>query len=51
MTYPTLQDYIREVIIPDMQVKLRQGFGRAIRTETDTCVVSILDYRAALGER
>ena len=49
--YPTLQDYIREVIIPDMQVKLRQGFGRAIRTETDTCVVSILDYRAAPGER
>ena len=38
-----VQDYIREVIIPDMQVKLRQGFGRAIRTETDTCVVSILD--------
>lgn len=36
--YPTLQDYIREVIIPDMQVKLRQGFGRAIRTETDTCL-------------
>lgn len=49
--YPTLQDYIREVIIPDMQVKFRQGFGRAIRTETDTCVVSILDYRAAPGER
>lgn len=49
--YPTLQDYIREVIIPDMQVKLRQGFGRAIRTETDTCVVSILDHRAAPGER
>lgn len=49
--YPTLQEYIREVILPDMQVKLRQGFGRAIRTETDTCVVSILDYRAAPGER
>ena len=49
--YPTLQDYIRAVIIPDMQVKLRQGFGRAIRTETDTCVVSILDYRAAPRER
>ena len=49
--YPTLQDYIREVIIPDMQVKFRQGFGRAIRTETDTCVVSILDYRAAPGQR
>ena len=49
--YPTLQDYIKTVVIPDMQVKLRQGFGRAIRTETDTCVVSILDYRAAPGER
>ena len=34
-----------------MQVKLRPGFGRAIRTETDTCVVSILDYRAAPGKR
>ena len=49
--YPTLQDYIKMVVIPDMQVKLRQGFGRAIRTETDTCVVSILDHRAAPGER
>lgn len=49
--YPTLQDYIRAVIIPDMQVKLRQGFGRAVRTETDTCVVSILDKRAAPGQR
>ena len=49
--YPTLQDYIKTVVIPDMQVKLRQGFGRAIRTETDTCVVSIMDHRAAPGER
>ena len=32
-----------------MQKKLRQGFGRAIRTETDTCVVSILDNRAVQG--
>ena len=32
-----------------MQKKLRQGFGRAIRTETDTCVVSILDIRAVKG--
>lgn len=49
--YPSLQDYIRSVIIPDMQVKLRQGFGRAIRTENDTCAISILDHRAAPGER
>ena len=34
-----------------MQIKLKQGFGRAIRTETDTCVVAILDERAALGRR
>ena len=32
-------------------MKLRQGFGRAIRTEEDTCVVSILDYRAIEGGR
>ena len=49
--YPSLQDYIRAVVLPDMQQKLRQGFGRAIRTETDTCVVSILDHRALPGQR
>ena len=48
-SYMTLQDYIQAVIVPEMQVKLRQGFGRAIRTEKDTCVVSILDPRAAPG--
>lgn len=25
--FPSLEDYLREVILPDMQVKLRQGFG------------------------
>lgn len=49
--YPSLHDYIRAVIIPDMQKKLRQGFGRALRTETDTCVVALLDSRAAAGGR
>ena len=48
-TYESLEDYIQEIIVPDMQKKLRQGFGRAIRTETDTCVVSILDFRAVKG--
>lgn len=47
--YESLREYIKAVIVPDMQKKLRQGFGRAIRTETDTCVVSILDQRAAEG--
>ena len=49
--YPTLRAYIRAVVIPEMQIKLKQGFGRAIRTETDTCVIAILDERAAPGCR
>ena len=47
--YETLEEYIEEIIVPVMQKWLRQGFGRAIRTETDTCVVSILDDRAVRG--
>nr|WP_305136106.1 ATP-dependent DNA helicase [uncultured Schaedlerella sp.] len=49
--YGSLRKYIEAVAVPDMQKKLRQGFGRAIRTETDTCVVTILDSRAAKGGR
>lgn len=44
--YPNLELFIQEVVVPEMQIKLRQGFGRAIRTETDTCAVAILDSRA-----
>lgn len=49
--YGCLKEYIQRVIVPDMQKRLRQGFGRAIRTELDTCVVSVLDYRAVSGGR
>jgi ATP-dependent DNA helicase DinG len=49
--HPSLRLFIRAVVVPDMQIKLKQGFGRAIRTETDTCVVAILDERAATGRR
>ena len=49
--YPDLRSYIRAVVVPEMQIKLKQGFGRAIRTETDTCVVAILDERSAPGQR
>ena len=49
--YPTLREYIRAVVVPEMQIKLKQGFGRAIRTETDTCAVAILDERAGVGGR
>ena len=47
--YPNLRDYINAEIIPEMQKKLRQGFGRAIRTEQNSCVVAILDERAGIG--
>ena len=46
--YPNLRDYINAEVIPEMQKKLRQGFGRAIRTEQDSCVVAILDERAGI---
>ena len=49
--YATLKAYIRAVIVPEMQIKLKQGFGRAIRTETDTCAVAILDERACMSGR
>lgn len=49
--YPTLKEFIHAVALPDMQIKLRQGVGRAIRLETDTCVVAVLDDRASRGCR
>ena len=49
--YDDLPSYIRAVALPDMLIKLRQGYGRAVRTETDTCVIAILDGRAAPGGR
>ena len=49
--YPNLRDYINAEVIPEMQKKLRQGFGRAIRTEQDSCVVAILDERAGIGSK
>ena len=49
--YPDLHSYIQAEIVPEMQQKLRQGFGRAIRTETDSCAVAILDPRASPGGR
>jgi len=49
--YPTLREFIRVVAVPEMQMKLRQGFGRAIHTETDACVTAVLDERAAPRNR
>ena len=49
--YPDLRSFIQAVVVPEMQIKLKQGFGRAIRTKTDTCVIAILDERATPGQR
>ena len=50
-SYSTLQEFISTIVVPDMQIKLKQGFGRAIRTENDSCMIAILDERAAKGQR
>ena len=44
--YEDFQDYLSEVLVPEMLIKLRQWIGRGIRRETDSCVFSILDCRA-----
>ena len=49
--HSSLKSFIRAVSVPEMQIKLKQGFGRAIRTETDTCVIAILDERVGHGQR
>ena len=40
------ETYRRQVVKPDMLIRLIQGDGRVIRCETDTGVVAILDCRA-----
>ncbi len=39
--------FIETFAVPEMLIKLRQGVGRLIRSETDTGLVSILDCRVA----
>lgn len=38
-------DGFESIYLPDMITKLKQGTGRAIRSESDTAVISILDSR------
>jgi ATP-dependent DNA helicase DinG len=47
--YPSVIAYLNSVLTPEMLLQLRQGHGRGFRTEKDTCVVAILDIRAAEG--
>jgi ATP-dependent DNA helicase DinG len=39
------RDWFREYTLPEAILRLKQGFGRLIRTATDTGVVAILDAR------
>jgi len=43
--YKDMDEYKWKVIVPEMLIKLKQGFGRLIRVETDTGIVAILDCR------
>ncbi|WDV48194.1 ATP-dependent DNA helicase [Clostridiaceae bacterium M8S5] len=45
--FSSYNEFQEKVLIPKMVTKLKQGYGRAIRTETDTAVISILDIRAS----
>jgi ATP-dependent DNA helicase DinG len=42
-------EYKSKLVVPEMLIKLKQGFGRLIRTERDTGVAAILDSRASIG--
>lgn len=44
-----MDEYKALALVPDMLVKLKQGFGRLIRTEDDTGVCAILDSRVKKG--
>jgi ATP-dependent DNA helicase DinG len=47
--YSDMYAYKARVLVPEMLIKLKQGFGRLIRAETDTGVCAILDSRAREG--
>ena len=49
--YEDFDLYRRDIIIPEMLIKLRQWFGHGIRREQDTAVFSILDSKASLRGR
>ena len=49
--YSNVEEYKEHVVIPQMQIKIKQGCGRLIRTETDKVVICILDSRCRPGSR
>jgi ATP-dependent DNA helicase DinG len=47
--YRNFDEYKDKVVFPEMIIKLKQGVGRLIRSETDTGAISILDSRMKKG--
>ncbi|WP_249923529.1 ATP-dependent DNA helicase [Paenibacillus odorifer] len=45
------KDPLKGVFVPDMLLRLRQGTGRLIRSETDLGVLSILDSRLSVAAK
>jgi ATP-dependent DNA helicase DinG len=45
------KDPLNDVFVPDMLLRLRQGTGRLIRSETDLGVLSILDSRLSAAAK
>jgi len=45
--YSSFEEYLTNEVIPNMQMKLKQGFGRLIRHENDKGILSLLDARAS----
>ena len=43
--YKDMSEYKNSVVVPEMIIKLKQGFGRLIRHEKDTGIVALLDSR------
>lgn len=43
----SMQEFVQKFAVPQMIIKLRQGAGRLIRTESDTGILAILDARAS----
>jgi len=49
MSCKNTKEFVQKYAVPQMIIKLRQGAGRLIRSETDTGILAILDARAAQG--
>lgn len=45
------KDPLKDIFVPDMLLRLRQGTGRLIRSETDLGVLSILDSRLSVAAK